>query len=131
MKALAFVAVVVFSACAAAGAATPEVRGTWVTTTGLTGATGTIKDPATTIANYMQTQGWLLQDSGGNYTNTSNKFSWMNPAVPQVRTFLENIVLDAVKKYDLDGVQFDDRLAWPIQFGYDQTTRNLYQSETG
>lgn len=83
------------------------------------------------ISKYMADRGWLLKDSTGNYTNSSNSFSWMNPLVPEVRSLLTNIVLDAVKQYDLDGIQFDDRLAWPVQFGYDDHTRNVYLQETG
>src|SRR5437762_12924432 len=49
--------------CAAcdAFAALPEIRGTWVTTTGLSGASGTIKDPATTATNFRK-----LRDIGLN-----------------------------------------------------------------
>lgn len=86
---------------------------------------------STELAKVMQDRGWLLQDQAGAYTNSSNSFSWMNPLVPEVRQFVKGIVLDAVKKYDIDGVQFDDRLAWPIQFGYDNYTRNAYLAETG
>src|SRR5688572_29611678 len=83
------------------------------------------------LAKYMNDRGWLLRDAAGSVTNASNSFSWMNPAVPQVRQFVIGIVTDAVKRYDLDGVQFDDRLAWPIQFGYDTATRDIYRNETG
>ncbi len=92
------------------------------------GAGGTPSNP---LSQHMLAQGWLLQDVNGNYANASNGFAWMNPAVPEVRQFLIDIVLEAVEQYDLDGVQFDDRLAWPTQFGWDQTTRNLYFNETG
>ena len=83
------------------------------------------------LAKVMKDRGWLLTDAAGSYTNASNSFSWMNPAVPGVRQFMIGVVTDAVKKYDLDGVQFDDRLAWPVQFGYDTATRDAYRSETG
>ena len=92
------------------------------------GAGGTPSNP---LSQHMLAQGWLLQDVNGNYANASNGFAWMNPAVPEVRQFLIDIVLEAVEQYDLDGVQFDDRLAWPTQFGWDQTTRDLYFNETG
>jgi uncharacterized lipoprotein YddW (UPF0748 family) len=85
----------------------------------------------TELAGYMRNRGWLLQDASGAFTNSSNSFAWMNPIVPQVRTFLKSIVLDAVRNYDLDGIQFDDRLAWPVQFGYDNVTRDAYLAETG
>ena len=88
-------------------------------------------NPTNPISTYMKNNGWLLQDVSGNYGNASNGFAWMNPAVPEVRQFLIDIVLETVETYDLDGVQFDDRLAWPKEFGWDATTKNIYQSETG
>jgi hypothetical protein len=86
---------------------------------------------STDLAKYMADRGWLLKDSAGNFTNSSNSFSWMNPLVPEVRNLIKGITLDAVRRYDLDGIQFDDRLAWPVQFGYDDYTRAAYLAETG
>jgi uncharacterized lipoprotein YddW (UPF0748 family) len=80
---------------------------------------------------YARDRGWLLTDSAGAYTNSSNNFAWMNPVIPEVRTFLKNIILESVRNYDVDGIQFDDRLAWPVQFGYDNATRAAYLAETG
>lgn len=87
--------------------------------------------PSNPLANYMKNQGWLLEDQSGNYGNPSNGFAWMNPAVPEVRQFLIDITLEAVNRYDLDGIQFDDRLAWPREFGWDDTTEALYFADTG
>lgn len=87
--------------------------------------------PSNPISSYMRNRGWLLQDQSGNYGNASNGFAWMNPAVPEVRQFLVDITMEAINNYDLDGIQFDDRLAWPREFGWDTTTANLYQQETG
>ncbi len=87
--------------------------------------------PDNPISIYMKNNGWLLEDVNGNYNNSSNSFAWMNPAVPEVRQFMIDITLEAVNNYDMDGIQFDDRLAWPKEFGWDQTTRNLYFNETG
>lgn len=87
--------------------------------------------PSNTLATYMKNKGWLLQDAAGKYSNASNKFAWMNPLVPEVRQFVINMGVELVKKYDVDGIQFDDRLAWPVQFGYDAYTTNAYLSETG
>ena len=98
---------------------------------GLAAKFGNPGTASTELAKYMKDRGWLLQDSGGNYTNASNGFSWMNPLVPEVRQLIKGIVVEAVRKYDLDGVQFDDRLAWPVQFGYDSYTRAAYLQETG
>lgn len=83
------------------------------------------------LSNWAVQNGWLLKDQNGNYANASNGFAWMNPAVPQVRQLLIDIVLDAIATHDLDGIQFDDRLGWPREFGWDTTTASLYLAETG
>ena len=87
--------------------------------------------PSNPLARTMRDNGWLLEDQAGQYGNASNGFAWMNPAVPEVRQFLIDITLEAVERYDLDGIQFDDRLAWPKEFGWDTTTAALYAQETG
>jgi hypothetical protein len=39
-------------------------------------------------------------------------------------------VKEAIKKYDLDGIQLDDRIVWPyIDMGYDEFTQKLYAAE--
>lgn len=86
---------------------------------------------ASPLTRVAQQRGWLLQDQSGRYGNSSNGFAWMNPAVPEVRELLIDITLEAIDAYDLDGVQFDDRLSWPQQFGWDATTASLYLQETG
>ncbi|MEO0588825.1 MAG: family 10 glycosylhydrolase, partial [Planctomycetota bacterium] len=83
------------------------------------------------LTNYARSNGWLLEDQNGDVVNASNPFAWMNPAVPEVREFLIDITLEAIRDHDVDIVQFDDRLAWPNEFGYDATTAALYFAETG
>ncbi len=85
----------------------------------------------TPFGNYARDNDWLLTDQNGATINSSNSFAWMNPLIPEVREFLVGISVDAVRQYGLDGVQFDDRLAWPVEFGYDDTTRAAYLAETG
>ena len=85
----------------------------------------------TSLVNGQTVQGWLLKDQNGNYVNGSNQFAWMNPAVSEVRQLLIDITLESIRNYDLDGVQFDDRLAWPQEFGWDETTAAIYFAETG
>jgi len=87
--------------------------------------------PSNPLARYMRDRGWLLQNQSGQYADSTNGFAWMNPAVPEVRQFLIDVTLEAVNRYDLDGIQFDDRLAWPVQFGFDATTLALYTQQTG
>ena len=74
--------------------------------------------------------GWLLKDSSGNYTTASNGFVWMNPLVPEVRNLIKGIVVDAINQFDLQIVQFDDHLAWPQAFGWDDYTKAVYKQET-
>jgi len=88
-------------------------------------------NPSNPLSTYMKNNGWLLKDQSGKYGNSTQGYAWMNPAVPQVRSFLINVVLDAVNRYDLDGIQFDDHMAWPKDFGWDATTAQLYLAETG
>src|SRR5439155_12041538 len=55
---------------------------------------------------------------------------WMNPVHPEVRAFLISIVLEAVERYDVDGVQLDDHLAWPANtMGYDDFTKSAYAKD--
>jgi uncharacterized lipoprotein YddW (UPF0748 family) len=79
----------------------------------------------------MRNNGWLLRDQAGALGNASNGFAWMNPAVPEVRKFVIDMTLEAVNRYDLDGIQFDDHMGWPIEFGWDATTAGIYLAETG
>ena len=83
--------------------------------------------------NRLRTQKavWLSRDITGNEI-APNGFVWMNPLHPEARRFLLDLVLEAVDKYDVDGVQFDDRIVWPhISMGYDDTTRKIYATEHG
>ncbi len=72
---------------------------------------------------------WLSRDIQGNEV-APNGFVWMNPLHPQARQFLLDLVLEAVARYDLDGIQFDDRIVWPyVTMGYDDHTRAVYAAE--
>ena len=87
--------------------------------------------PSNALSKKMIANGWLLQDASGAYTNGTYKFAWMNPLVPQVQDFVIGLGVEAVTKYDLDGIEFDDRLAWPTGLAYDPYTKATYLSETG
>lgn len=72
---------------------------------------------------------WLSRDQNGNEV-APNGFVWMNPLHPQTRRFLLDIILEAVDRYDLDGVQLDDRIVWPYYtMGYDDFTVAWYRNE--
>lgn len=59
-----------------------------------------------------------------------NGFTWMNSFLPEVQDFVTSIVLEVVRKYDVDGIQGDDRLpAAPVRGGYDSYTIGRYRQE--
>lgn len=74
---------------------------------------------------------WVTTTRDGNEVSTKNGFVWLNPFHPDVQQFLIDLGVEAVKNYDVDGVQLDDRIALPADLGYDAYTRGLYKRETG
>ncbi|OIP69804.1 MAG: hypothetical protein AUK43_11560 [Oscillatoriales cyanobacterium CG2_30_40_61] len=54
---------------------------------------------------------------------------WLNPLHPQVQQFIEDLILEVVIKYNIDGIQLDDHFGLPVEFGYDEYTIKLYQKE--
>ncbi|KMW70417.1 glycoside hydrolase family 10 protein [Limnoraphis robusta] len=54
---------------------------------------------------------------------------WLNPFHPEVQRFIEDLIIEVVIKYDIDGIQFDDNFGMPIELGYDWFTRKLYKQE--
>jgi uncharacterized lipoprotein YddW (UPF0748 family) len=72
---------------------------------------------------------WLSRDIKGSEV-APNGFVWMNPLHPEARQFLLDLVLEAIDRYDLDGIQLDDRIVWPyVTMGYDDYTRKVYAAE--
>jgi uncharacterized lipoprotein YddW (UPF0748 family) len=72
---------------------------------------------------------WLSRDINGSEV-APNGFVWMNPLHPEARNFLRDLVLEVVDRYDVDGIQFDDRIVWPyVTMGYDDVTRRAYAAE--
>ena len=43
-----------------------------------------------------------------NWVRTYGKYEWMDPGVPAVLAHSVNVVLDVVKRYDVDGIHVDD-----------------------
>jgi uncharacterized lipoprotein YddW (UPF0748 family) len=75
---------------------------------------------------------WSAKDRLGNLLISSGGFEWMNGIHPQVQDFMKSLILEVVTKYDIDGIQGDDRLpAMPIAGGYDAFTLELYKQENG
>lgn len=72
---------------------------------------------------------WAARDHRGKLL-TKNGFQWMNPFHPEVQEFILKLVKEVVTKYDVDGIQGDDRLpALPIEGDYSRYTDSLYRAE--
>ena len=74
---------------------------------------------------------WLTQKQDGGFLWKEGKDPrvWLNPFKPEVKKFIIDLVVEVVKKYDVDGIQFDDHFGLPSEFGYDKFTIDLYKSE--
>ena len=77
---------------------------------------------------------WLTQRSNGDkiwLEGNVHQRVWLNPLHPEVQQFIEDLVVEIVSNYDLDGIQFDDHFGYPSDFGYDELTLKLYRQEHG
>nr|WP_042341414.1 glycoside hydrolase family 10 protein [Calothrix sp. PCC 7507] len=54
---------------------------------------------------------------------------WLNPFRPEVQQFIQDLIIEIVKNYDIDGIQFDDHFGLPSELGYDAYTVALYKKE--
>lgn len=54
---------------------------------------------------------------------------WLNPFRPDVQKFIQDLIVEIVSKYDVDGIQFDDHFGLPAELGYDPYTVRLYKLE--
>ena len=75
---------------------------------------------------------WLTQRLDGSQTSISaaGEVVWLNPFHPQVQQLITDLVVEIVSKYNVDGIQFDDHMSLPNDFGYDKYTIALYTEET-
>ena len=76
---------------------------------------------------------WVTQKRDGTKTwvGAAGEVVWLNPFKQEVQQFLLNLVAEVLNQYDVDGIQFDDHISLPVEFGYDRYTRTLYNQETG
>lgn len=58
-----------------------------------------------------------------------SKQVWLNPLHPEVQTFIRDLIVEVVTKYDVAGIQIDDHFGLPVELGYDNFTVNLYRQE--
>ena len=72
---------------------------------------------------------WALKDVNGNLV-VKNGFDWMAATHPEVQDFIRDLTLEVVDNYDVDGIEYSDRIpAMPVEGGYDSATVALYQAE--
>lgn len=72
---------------------------------------------------------WKAIDNKGQLVS-KNGFEWMNALHPEAQKFVKSLVLEVVSRYEVDGIQGDDRLpAMPSIGGYDEYTVALYKNE--
>jgi len=76
---------------------------------------------------------WLTrrQDGGRTSISAAGEVAWLNPFRPEVQQLITDLVLEVVGTYDADGIQFDDHMSLPREFGYDPFTVALYTKDTG
>jgi uncharacterized lipoprotein YddW (UPF0748 family) len=80
-----------------------------------------------------QHRSWLTQKRDGSLTSISaaGEVVWLNPFRPEVQQLITDLVLEVVSQYGAEGIQFDDHMSLPREFGYDPFTVELYRKDTG
>ena len=74
---------------------------------------------------------WAAKHPNGDICK-KNGFDWMNGINEDVQNFIIELVMEVVRNYDVDGVEFSDRMpAMPVECGYDDYTMELYKSLNG
>ncbi|MBH8554040.1 glycoside hydrolase family 10 protein [Nostocaceae cyanobacterium CENA357] len=74
---------------------------------------------------------WLTSRSDGTKIvkeGTHNRV-WLSPFRPDVQQFIQDLIVEIVRNYDIDGIQFDDHFGLPSELGYDAYTVALYKKE--
>jgi len=71
---------------------------------------------------------WVAKRIDGGEKDNSN-FYWMVQTRKDVQDFLIALVMEVVRKYDLDGVELDRIRYSSLQYGYDSYTDSLYRLE--
>ncbi|NJR37871.1 MAG: family 10 glycosylhydrolase [Leptolyngbyaceae cyanobacterium CSU_1_4] len=74
---------------------------------------------------------WMTQRRDGSQIWQEGIYQrkWLNPFQPEVQQFIQDLILETVTQYDIDGIQLDDHFGLPNEFGYDAYTVQLYRQE--
>ncbi|MDZ7962127.1 MAG: glycoside hydrolase family 10 protein [Aulosira sp. DedQUE10] len=76
---------------------------------------------------------WLTNRSNGTriVKEGTHDRVWLSPFRPDVQKFIQDLIVEIVKNYNIDGIQFDDHFGLPSELGYDPYTVALYKKEHG
>jgi uncharacterized lipoprotein YddW (UPF0748 family) len=73
--------------------------------------------------------GWLSRHANGDVCK-KNGFDWLSGINPEVQEFMLKLIMEVVRNYDIDGIEFSDRMpALPRECGYDDATVARYRAE--
>ncbi|WP_427159589.1 glycoside hydrolase family 10 protein [Aliinostoc sp. HNIBRCY26] len=74
---------------------------------------------------------WLTNRSDGTriVKEGTHDRVWLSPFRPDVQQFIQDLIVEIVRNYDIDGIQFDDHFGLPSELGYDAYTVALYKKE--
>ena len=80
---------------------------------------------------------WVMFDRQGNIFDSYTKKAFLDPANPEVRSYLISLLEEIVSRYQVDGIQLD-YIRYPFQnprvdriYGYSQIARQEFQKLTG
>lgn len=72
---------------------------------------------------------WALKNNAGQLV-VKNGFDWMSAIHPDVQDFIISLATEILDKYDVDGLEFSDRIpAMPSEGGYENYSIELYKAE--
>jgi len=73
---------------------------------------------------------WFARRRNGSVLfNGDYRYKWLSHCNPEAQQFLIDLCLEAIKKYDIDGIELD-RIRYPeLDCGYDSVTIALYKKE--
>lgn len=72
---------------------------------------------------------WLMLANTGTDKDIFDGKNWLNPTHPKVQEFLTGLIGEAVKNYEIDGIQIDDHFGIPKTMGFDDFTLGLFKTD--
>ncbi|MCU7514075.1 MAG: family 10 glycosylhydrolase [Ignavibacteria bacterium] len=72
---------------------------------------------------------WIIKCAIPSGSTAKYPYTFLNPGIPAVRAYLVNVIMDIVRRYDIDGVHFDDYFYPYTDYGpfNDDATYNTYK----